>query len=96
MAAPTSGANAGKAIIYDRNNVQNLDLQGNGNTSITGMVYLKSGTLAFNGNSCFQFAGGPVVAGGVTKANGTKSCVRVVNSTDAQLPAVPGEIALDQ
>ncbi len=96
IAAPTSGANAGKAIIYDRNNVQNLDLQGNGNTSITGMVYLKSGTLAFNGNSCFQFAGGPVVAGGVTKANGNKSCVRVINSTDAQLPAVPGEIALDQ
>lgn len=96
ISAPTSGANAGKAIIYDRNNTQDLELQGNGGTSITGMVYLKSGTLSFNGNSCFQFSGGPVVAGGVTKANGNKSCVRVINSTDAQLPAVPGEIALDQ
>jgi hypothetical protein len=96
LAAPTTGANQGRAIIYDRNNTQDLSLQGNGGTSIKGAVYLKSGTLDFNGNSCFGFENGPVVAGGVTKANGNKSCVRVTNSSDAQLPAVPGEIALDQ
>ena len=82
--------NQGLAIIYDRNNTQDLSLQGNGGTSITGTVYLKSGTLDFNGNSCFGFENGPVVADGVTKANGNKSCVRVTNSTDAQLAAVPG------
>ena len=86
----------GKAVLYDRGNTQDLSLQGNGATSITGAVYLRSGTLDFNGNSCFGFSGGPVVANGVTKANGNKSCVTVTSSTDAVIAGVPGEVALSE
>jgi hypothetical protein len=96
ISAPATGALAGKAVLYDRNNTQNLSLQGNGGTSITGAVYLMSGTLDFNGNSCFGFQNGPVVAHGVTKANGNKSCVQVTSSTDAVVPGRPGEIALSE
>ncbi len=39
LSAPTSGATAGLAIVYDRENVSNLGLQGNGDTGITGAVY---------------------------------------------------------
>lgn len=96
LSAPTSGALAGMAVLYDRGNTQNLSLQGNGGTSITGAVYLRRGTLDFNGNSCFGFQHGPVVANGVTKANGDKACAQVTSSTDAVVPGVPGAVALNQ
>ena len=96
FSAPTTGAQAGAAVVYDRNNTRNLSLQGNGGTSITGSVYLRSGALDFNGNSCFGFSQGPVVVNGVVMANGNQSCVSVTNSTDATIPGVPGEVALSE
>ncbi len=97
--AITSGA-AGftdYVIIYDRLNPQGaIGLQGNGGTSITGAVYAPKARLDFNGNSCFGFSGGPIVVLGVTKANGTKSCVNVVNGQDLTASTEPGDVALDQ
>jgi hypothetical protein len=83
-------------ILYDRNNPNDLSLQGNGGTSITGGVYVKRGSLDFNGNSCFGFSKGPVIAGGVIKANGTKSCVNVINAVDVISGSQPGAIALSK
>jgi hypothetical protein len=76
------GSTAGYAVIYDRNNVNNLGLQGNGGTSIAGIVYAPASDLDFNGNSCFGFSGGPIVVDSVVKANGNKSCVTVSNPVD--------------
>lgn len=94
----TSGASgfADYVILYDRNNPNDLGLQGNGGTSITGGVYVKRGDLDFNGNSCFGFAKGPIVAGGVKKANGNKSCVTVSDATDVTSGSQPGAIALSK
>jgi Putative Flp pilus-assembly TadE/G-like len=79
--APLTGVPAGFAIIYDRNNTNNLGLQGNGGTSITGMVYAPASILDFNGNSCFGFSGGPVILDGAI-TNGNKSCVTISNAVD--------------
>ena len=92
----TSGPFAGFAIVYDRANTNMLSLQGNGETSIQGIVYTPNSLLDFNGNSCFGFSGGPIVALGVEKANGNKSCVTVKNANDVDLPPLPGGISLDQ
>ena len=92
----SSGPFAGFSIVYDRANSNMLSLQGNGNTSISGIVYTPNSLLDYNGKSCFGFSGGPVVALGVEKANGNKSCVTVTNANDVTLPPLPGGISLDQ
>ena len=79
---PLTGVPPGFAIIYDPNNTNNLGLQGNGNTSITGIVYAPVSSLDFNGNSCFGFARGPIVVHGVAMANGNKSCVTITSAVD--------------
>jgi hypothetical protein len=96
LSAPTTGATAGLAIVYDRNNTMNLGLQGNGDTSITGAVYAPNAKLDFNGNSCFGFDQGPVIVTGVIQANGTKACVKVADAADATIPPKPAQVALDQ
>ena len=84
------------AIIYDRLNPENLGLQGNGGTSITGAVYAAQASLDFNGNSCFGFSKGPVIVDGLIKANGNKSCISVTNAVDQTAATQPGNVALDQ
>jgi len=79
ITAPSTGVSAGYAIIYDRDNTNNLGLQGNGATSISGVVYAPASILEFNGNSCFGFSGGPIVLNGAT-TNGQTSCVTVGNA----------------
>jgi Flp pilus assembly protein TadG len=70
---------AGYAIIYDRDNSNPLELQGNGTTFITGAVYAPDSKLDFNGTTCFGFDGGPFIFGsGYT--NGNPSCVTVTHA----------------
>ena len=80
--APTSGPFKDLAIIYSRDNTHPFSIQGNGAMNIQGTVYVKSGALDFNGNSCFVFDGGPVVVNGVILANGNKSCIEITNPRD--------------
>jgi len=82
LTSPLAGLPAGYAIIYDRNNTNNIGLQGNGNASITGAVYAPASSLDFNGNSCFGFNGGPIVVGSVVQANGNQSCVQITSAVD--------------
>jgi hypothetical protein len=96
LSAPTSGSNSGLAIVYDRKNTRNLGLQGNGDTSVTGAVYAPNAMLDFNGNSCFGFSGGPVIARGVIMANGNQSCVIIHNATNTEVDTGPSEIGLDR
>jgi hypothetical protein len=77
--APSGGVSAGYAIVYDRINSNPLGLQGNGVTSITGVVYAPDSILAFNGNSCFGFSGGPIILNGAS-TNGNQSCVTISNA----------------
>jgi hypothetical protein len=85
----TAGAVENFAIIYDRDNANSLELQGNGETSIYGTTYAPSSKLDFNGNSCFGFGGGPVIVDGVIKANGNKSCVKVVDASPLTIDRRP-------
>lgn len=96
LASPNPpGWPSGFVIIYDRDNVNVLKLQGNGNVTIKGIVYVPSSKIDFNGNSCLSVDHGAIVALGVVKANGNKACITI---TDAVLagPGVPGNLQLTE
>ena len=88
LAAGATGYTA-YGVIYDRNNTNDLSLQGNGLSGIKGITYAPSARLDFNGNSCFIFDGGPVIVAGVNLANGNQSCVRIVNPADTEVARTP-------
>ncbi|WP_224279549.1 pilus assembly protein TadG-related protein [Nocardioides lacusdianchii] len=103
LSAPTTGPPAGSpagwptnfVIIYDRDNTNDLSIQGNGNVTLGGIVYVPSSKIDFNGNSCLAINKGAIVATGVVKANGQKACIEV---TDALLAGqgVPGNLVLSK
>ncbi|MGO4343156.1 pilus assembly protein TadG-related protein [Pedococcus sp. 2YAF34] len=70
------------AIIYDRDNPNPVSLQGNGTSTIDGILYAPASALDFNGGSTWTINGGPVVAKGVVMANGTKSGITINNPVD--------------
>ena len=87
---------SGFAIIYARDNVQPLELQGNGDSfpDVTGNVYALKSVTTFNGNSCFQVSGGAVVIGGVGSV-GNQSCLNVLDAKNAG-DALPQNLRLTQ
>lgn len=86
----------GFAIVYDRNNTSSVQLQGNGVGTVNGGIYARSAKLEFNGSSDFVVNGGPVVAGGIIKGNGTGSGLDIYNASSITVDELPGDIALDQ
>lgn len=83
------------AIIYDRLNPNDLELQGNGGTEVTGAIYAPNATMTFNGTSKFGVSGGPVVvknADGV----GNPSGISVTNANSATLTSDPSPASLDR
>ena len=79
ISAPTTGTFKDLVIVYARDNTNPFSIQGNGAMKLVGAVYLKNSDLDFNGNSCFTFQGGPVVAAGVQLANGNQSCITITS-----------------
>ncbi len=94
----TAGATGfpGFVLIYDRDNTNPINLQGNGtSSSITGGVYAKRAVMEFNGNSAFTFNGGPVVVGGADSV-GNSSGIIVTSGRSVDLTSSPGPPTLDQ
>lgn len=100
MAAPTpeqvatswpAGWPPGFVIIYDRDNGQNLELQGNGDggPNLIGAVYALKATIAFNGTSCFHVSKGPMVIGGIA-GNGNTGCVKLDETENAGIGTPTG------
>lgn len=78
ITAPDAGeANAGLAIVSDRNNTATISFKGTAGTSNTGTIYAKSGTLDLRGGVDVAISNSLVVVGDVT-ASGS---VGVFNST---------------
>lgn len=92
--APTSGALAGLAIVYDRNNTSQLRLTGNGSGGFTGSIYMKSGTLQMNGNGCSSVYNSMIVVGNVDM-NGNPTCLNS-QYTNTQNPLADPDLHLDR
>lgn len=90
-----TGAIAGMAVIYDRNNTQILSLQGNGDSFTTGAIYAASSEMQFPGNSEFTVTNGPVIIGSMY-SNGNKAAMKLTSVGGATIPAPPAGAALDQ
>lgn len=93
--SPGFGIPAGMVIIYDRTNTTLLNLQGNGNSSITGAVYAVSTQLQFPGNSYFTVTNGPVIVGSLY-GNGNTGGVNLNSVNGANIPPPPSGAYLDQ
>ena len=95
IVAPSTGPMTGYAIIYDRENIAALNLQGNGTSSVTGAVYASKALLEFPGNSCVSVTNGPMIVGELY-GNGNTGCVNLISSIGASIPAPPAGASLDQ
>lgn len=95
ITAPTSGVLQGFAIVYDRLNAADLNIQGNGNSAVTGAVYAPKAQLQFPGTSCVTITNGPVIVNDLY-GNGNTGCVNLVSSIGASIPAPPSGANLDQ
>ncbi len=93
--SPGNGVPAGLAVVYDRGNTARLNLQGNGNSSITGAVYAASSRLEFPGNSYFSVTNGPVIVGSLY-GNGNTGGINLFSVNAANLPAPPSGANLDE
>lgn len=95
IVSPSSGTLKGYAIIYDRNNKAALNMQGNGNSYVTGAIYAPKALLEFPGNSCVTVTNGPVIVESLY-GNGNQGCVNMTSVVGANIPAPPNGMSLDQ
>jgi Putative Flp pilus-assembly TadE/G-like len=80
---PLAGWPSGFVVIYDRSNTRPFSIQGNGSTTLGGIVYLPNSSIDFNGNSCLVIDNGALVAKDVVKANGNHACLTMNHATNA-------------
>lgn len=95
VASPGHGIPAGMAVVYDRGNTQLLNLQGNGNSSVTGSIYAASSQLQFPGNSYFTVTNGPMIVGSLY-GNGNTGGVNLNSVNGANIPPPPTGANLDE
>ena len=86
----------GFAIIYDRQNTAGLNIQGNGNSYVTGAIYAAKALLEFPGNSCVTVTNGPIIVRELCHGNGNTGCVNLQSVIGASIPAPPSGASLDQ
>jgi hypothetical protein len=73
ITAPTSGALAGLAMAFDRDNAATLSLQGGAGSAVNGSIYAPATTLAMGGNGCGAASQTMVVVYDFTM-NGNNAC----------------------
>ena len=95
LVAPTTGVLKGMAIIYDRQNKAALNIQGNGNSYVTGAIYAAKALLEFPGNTCVTVTNGPIIVESLY-GNGNTGCVNLQSVVGASIPAPPAGASLDR
>lgn len=99
LTAPTTppghGIPAGMVVLYDRGNTQLLNLQGNGNSALTGSIYAASSELQFPGNSYFSVTNGPVIVGSLY-GNGNTGGLNLHSVNGANINPPPSDASLDE
>lgn len=100
ITAPTVSANKsipGVAIVFDRNADKTLRLVGNGALSITGSIYLKSGTLDMRGNGCTaQTSINSLIVVDDLAFSGANACLESHYTVDANFKVPPSDPSLDR
>lgn len=81
------------AIVYDRNNTRVLNIQGNGETTITGTIYALSSLLYANGNSGNEVSSGSIIVDSLYM-NGQNSHLVVTNGIDREWRVPPSGLHL--
>ena len=95
LVAPLTGTLTGLAIIYDRLNTADLNIQGNGRSFVTGGIYAAKALLDFPGNSCVSVTNGPIIVDSLY-GNGNRGCLNLTSLVGATIPAPPAGLSLDR
>lgn len=93
--APSTGPTKGLSIVSDRHNTADIELKGNGADSVTGTIYVASGTLGFRGNGTGASMDALVVANDVD-FRGNPSTMSLTYGITSNVELSPGDPALDR
>lgn len=100
ITAPTISSNKsipGVAIVFDRNSDKTVRLVGNGALSITGSIYLKSGTLDMRGNGCTAATSiDSLIVVDDLAFSGNNACLKSNYTVDSNYKVPPGDPSLDR
>ena len=75
ITAPTSGPTAGIAILYDRLNIRDLQISGEGSGTITGTIYAYASKMRYDGNGCAKTNQALIVVDRL-EFNGSPACLK--------------------
>lgn len=90
----TGGAVPGFAVIYDRDNVSDVAIQGNGLTSVAGSIYAASAKFYANGNTARDFTDASLVVDSVDFDGNVE--LNVTNGFSQTWQRPPGELHLER
>ncbi len=93
--APSSGATAGIAIVYDRLNTGDLRLTGNGSSDYEGTIYALSATMLYDGNSCTDAYQALIVVHSL-EFNGEGTCLGSDYTLDKNVYVPPSALHLSK
>ncbi len=95
LTAPTTGATAGFAILYDRLNTSPLELTGNGSSAYLGTIYGYSSQLRFTGNGCMDTNQALIVTDDL-EFDGNNACLESKYTQDHNVWVPPSALHLSQ
>lgn len=95
VTAPTTGATAGLAIVYDRLNTSLLRLTGNGASAYVGTIYAYSAQLRFTGNGCTG-ANQSLIVSKDLAFDGSNSCLQSTYTQSANVYVPPSQLHLSK
>ena len=95
ISAPTTGDTANLALVYDRNNTQDMRLTGNGTSNYVGTIYGASAQLDFRGNGCGTQFKSLTVVDDVT-FSGSNACFSADYDENFNVEIPPSGLALTQ
>ena len=95
VTAPSSGSTQGLAIAYDRLNISQLELDGNGSSNYVGTVYAYSAKMLYNGNGCTSTSDALIVVGQMG-FDGTNGCLQTNYTKDKNVWVPPSDPHLSE
>lgn len=87
---PASGLTKGLSIVSDRWNNSELELRGNGGSTVSGTIYAASGSLGFRGNGTGSMDSLVVVKDLTFKGNPSTMSLIYTANNNVSLPPTPG------
>lgn len=95
ITAPSSGPTAGLALAYDRLNIRDLEISGEGTAMYSGTIYAASGHMRYDGNGCNRTNQSLIIVKEL-EFNGNPACLKSNYSLNANVHVPADQLHLSQ